>query len=178
MNDTEYAAFASEVLGRPVAANDQFSYDDLRLIRAAETEREIAEREERAAAEKAEAERQKKLEADPLFERRARAAQLREEREAHEQKKRDAIELVNAEHRDQLPGDASELDEAELFKLAYGEGADDFMALADDVDANARAALAPRGKTEAEITADMYRARDAREKAAFDALHNDTEGND
>src|SRR6266511_2879066 len=159
MNDTEYAAFASEVLGRPVAANDQFSYDDLRLIRAAETEREIAEREERAAAEKAEAECQKK-------------------REAHEQKKRDAIELVNAEYRDQLPGDASELDEAELFKLAYGEGADDFMALADDVDANARAALAPRGKTEAEITADMYRARDAREKAAFDALHNDTEGND
>src|SRR6266545_3166211 len=90
MNDTEYAAFASEVLGRPVAANDQFSYDDLRLIRAAETEREIAEREERAAAEKAEAERQKKLEADPLFERRARAAQLREEREAHEQPSRHA----------------------------------------------------------------------------------------
>lgn len=41
MNDTEYAEFASQVLGRPVTSNDEMSYDDLRAIRAAEAEREI-----------------------------------------------------------------------------------------------------------------------------------------
>jgi hypothetical protein len=177
MNDTEYAEFASKVLGRPVGPTDQVSYDDLRAIRLAEAEQEIAERTAAAEAALAAKERQKRLEADPLFERKEQAARLREEAAAEEAKYQDALTLVRSEHGHELPdGSVEELDKADLYRLAYGEGRDTFMDLADDYAANRAGASRRPAKTEAEVTADMYRAREARERAAYDALH--TKGDD
>jgi hypothetical protein len=176
MPEIDYLAIAREALGRDVADDYTPTYEEFLTIERAVTERRWQINEEKAKAEQAKAERQAKLEADPLYEHRERATELRQAREAEAQKRADAIELVNAEHRDQLPGDASELDDATLYRLAYQEGIEnDPDYLKDNLAANITASRQPV-ESEQEKTNAIYKARWDAEREAYNKLHDNTEG--
>lgn len=173
MNDTEHAALLKQVLGRDVDPNTYTpTMDEFRAIRLAEIDYESDRRTAAAEAALAENERQRLLAEDPLYERKAEAQRLREEAAAEEAKYQDALTLVQNEHGHELPDqDASGLDRADLYRLAYGEGRDTFNDLAEDVNANAARALSPRGQTEQEKTNEIYRQRWAKEDAAYKSHH-------
>jgi|SoiMethySBSTD1v2_1073268.scaffolds.fasta_scaffold178715_5 hypothetical protein len=110
--------------------------------------------EARAAAEQkaAEEERAAKLAADPYFEYKEKAAQIREAEEAEEAKYQAALTLARAGEAGHLPRPAEELPREDLYSAVYGEGRDTFFDLADDPEAN-RAA--------------MERSREAKEKQDY-----------